>query len=183
MHHGDVKALVIAAARPGAPADARHLAPGDRSCAERGALDRRRRRQVEHLVDPCQLVGGVFGKTVIAGARPVGTEGAADEQPAVLTLADMEVGTGDNGSQEWAARVAPHQQAVARLHLQRHRHGVEKARRRVAGLPEPVIGKLRAAMLAIRGEPSWPELQSLLGVSDITALDPARYALMASVSA
>ena len=52
-----------------------------------------------------------------------------------------------------------------------------------AGLPEPVIGKLRAAILAFREEPSWPELQSLLGVSDITVLDPARYAPMASVAA
>ena len=52
-----------------------------------------------------------------------------------------------------------------------------------AGLPEPVIGKLRAAILSFREEPSWPELQYLLGVSDITVLDPARYAPMASVAA
>ena len=52
-----------------------------------------------------------------------------------------------------------------------------------AGLPEPIIGNLRTYILAFREEPSWPELQSLLGVSDITVLNPARYVLMASVAA
>ena len=49
-----------------------------------------------------------------------------------------------------------------------------------AGLPEEVFGKLRAAILVFREEPSWLGLQSLLSVSDITVLDPACYAPMAS---
>ena len=50
-------------------------------------------------------------------------------------------------------------------------------------LPEPIIKRLRATILAFREEPSWSEMQPLFGVSDITVLDPARYAPIASVAA
>ena len=52
-----------------------------------------------------------------------------------------------------------------------------------ASLPDPVVQKLRAAILEFRDEPAWAELQTILGVTDITVLDPQNYAPMASVAA
>ena len=52
-----------------------------------------------------------------------------------------------------------------------------------AGLPDPVVRKLRAAIMEFRDDPAWPELQAILGVADITVLDPQNYAPMASVVA
>ena len=52
-----------------------------------------------------------------------------------------------------------------------------------AGLPDLVGRKLRATIMEFRDDPAWPKLQSLLGISDITVLDPARYAPMVSVAA
>ena len=51
------------------------------------------------------------------------------------------------------------------------------------GLPDLVVRKLRATIMEFRDDPAWLELQFLLSVSDITVLDPARYAPMASVAA
>ena len=52
-----------------------------------------------------------------------------------------------------------------------------------AGLPDPVVRKLRATIMEFRDDPAWPELQAILGVADITVLDPQNYAPMASVAA
>ena len=52
-----------------------------------------------------------------------------------------------------------------------------------AGLPDPVVRKLRATILEFRDDPAWVELQAILGVADITVLDPQNYAPMASVAA
>ena len=52
-----------------------------------------------------------------------------------------------------------------------------------AGLPDPVVRKLRATIMEFRDDPAWPELQAILGVADITVLDPQKYAPMASVAA
>lgn len=51
-----------------------------------------------------------------------------------------------------------------------------------AGLPDLVVRKLRATILEFRDDPAWPELQVILGVADITVLDPQIYAPMASVA-
>ena len=52
-----------------------------------------------------------------------------------------------------------------------------------AGLPDPVVRKLRATIMEFRDDSAWPELQVILGVADITVLDPQNYAPMASVAA
>ncbi len=52
-----------------------------------------------------------------------------------------------------------------------------------AGLPDPVVRKLRATIMEFRDDSAWPELQAILGVADITVLDPQNYAPMASVAA
>ena len=52
-----------------------------------------------------------------------------------------------------------------------------------AGLPDPVVRKLRATILEFRDEPAWAELQTILSVTDITVLDPQNYVPMASVAA
>ena len=52
-----------------------------------------------------------------------------------------------------------------------------------AGLPDLVVQKLRAAILGFRDDSAWAELQAILGVVDITVLDPKIYESMASVAA
>ena len=52
-----------------------------------------------------------------------------------------------------------------------------------AELPDPVVRKLRATIMEFRDDSAWPELQAILGVTDITVLDPQNYAPMASVAA
>ena len=52
-----------------------------------------------------------------------------------------------------------------------------------AELPDPVVRKLRATIMEFRDDSAWPELQAILGVADITVLDPQNYAPMASVAA
>ena len=52
-----------------------------------------------------------------------------------------------------------------------------------AGLPDLVVRKLRATILEFRDDPAWVELQAILGVADITVLDPQNYAPMALVAA
>ena len=52
-----------------------------------------------------------------------------------------------------------------------------------ASLPEEVITRLQTEILAFREDPAWAEMQSILGLSDITVLDQSVYPPMSKIAA
>ena len=52
-----------------------------------------------------------------------------------------------------------------------------------SSLPEDVIMRLQTEILAYREDPAWAEMQSILGLSDITVLDQSVYPPMSQIAA